>query len=174
VVQHGDSLSRVIGEYDWNDVRLSIYIMPISHVDEIVLIVFESNSGSFLELLWVIDINEVVVLHFLMTWMAWIAVSLWLVVKRIGRTFSFDASHAQMTWFCPRILDLVALAALLDVCLGDLPLRAVAACTHLGGKTWFIFGPYLIKFIRSLPSFPSLLTSWFLALERRQRSSLSF
>jgi len=44
--------------------------MPISHVDEIVLIVFESNSGSFLELLWVIDINEVVVLHLLMTWMA--------------------------------------------------------------------------------------------------------
>ena len=44
--------------------------MPISHVDEIVLIVFKSNSGSFLELLWVIDINKVVVLHLLMTLVA--------------------------------------------------------------------------------------------------------
>lgn len=44
--------------------------MPLGHVDEIMLVVFESDSCSFFELLRVIDINEIVVLHLLMAWMA--------------------------------------------------------------------------------------------------------
>jgi hypothetical protein len=131
VVQHSDSLSGVIGEYDRDDVRLSVYVMPVSHVDEVVLIVFESNGCSFLELLWVIDVDEVVVLHLLVAWVAGIALRLCLVVDGIGRTFSFDAGHTQMTCFWLRVLDLFALAALLNVCPGNLPLRSMAACSHL-------------------------------------------
>ena len=40
--------------------------MSVGHVDEIMLVVFESNGCSFLELLGVIDINKIVVLHLLM------------------------------------------------------------------------------------------------------------
>ena len=49
---------------------LGIYEMPLSHVDEIVFIVVESHSCSFLELLGVIDIDEIVVLRLLVAWMA--------------------------------------------------------------------------------------------------------
>ena len=66
MVQHSDSLSRIVGENDRNDIRLCVYVMSVGHVDEIMLVVFESDGCSFLELLGVIDINKIVVLHLLM------------------------------------------------------------------------------------------------------------
>ena len=150
--------------------------MSVGHVDEIMLVVFESDSCSFLELLWVIDIDKIVVLHLLMTLVPWTVLGLRLVVEWIGRTFSFDAGHSQMTGFCSRSLQLFALATLLNVCPRYLPLCS-AACSHLWCQSWFIFWTNFIKFIRSLPSFPRSLTSRACACfpwERRVPSLRSF
>lgn len=107
--------------------------MSLGHVDEIVLIVFEPDSCSFLELLWVIDINKIVVLHLLMAWVACIVLRPCLVVKRIRRTFAFDAGDSELTGLCfAAFADLVALARLFDVCLRRLSLCSMAARSHLG------------------------------------------
>ena len=152
--------------------------MPLGHVDEIMLVVFESDSCSFLELLRVIDINEIVVFHLLMAGMARIMSSIMgrlrLVVELIRRTFAFDTGDSQLTGLCFDISSLFVLARLFDVCPRDLPLCSMAACSHLRHfKCRFIVFSLFLKFIRSLPSFPRMLTSRTCALVARHPSFLS-